>query len=111
MAQEEEEEVLSTNVSIDFSIERFNNFSYCQLRQFQVKLQIVKKNVDNIFGVSFKKRLISFFYQIAMERKKSTIFLPSQSLRPEAEGIALTWSFPFHALQYFPYDGHKWSIW
>ena len=55
MAQEEEEEeVLSTNVSIDFSIERFNNFSYCQLRQFQVKLQIVKKNVDNIFGVSFK---------------------------------------------------------
>ena len=54
MAQEEEEEVLSTNVSIDFSIERFNNFSYCQLRQFQVKLKIVKKKMDSIFGVSFK---------------------------------------------------------
>ena len=75
LLEEKEEEVISSaNVSIDFPTSPSNNFSYCQLRQFQVCVALIKIEFG-MFSSSHPKVFILLLPK-AMKGESRLFFFP-----------------------------------
>ena len=73
LLEEKEEEVISsTNVTIDFPTSPSNNFSYCQLRNFQVALVKIE---FRMFSSSHPKSIYPSFAK-AMKGESRLFFFP-----------------------------------